>query len=306
MRSKENPLGSRPPLEPYYIYVLIVILSLLTADLIVLSQRAQMLPEQGAQMRPALASQNNVKDTNYSMVTRKNVFNRSGEVPAAIGAPETPDGKMPENDPVPSQLPIVLVGTIVHANEARSIATVQLTSANKIAPFIKDDDIEGLATMVRVERGKIIFRNNNNNMLEYVELPKDEAMQFGAAQNKPAAVATGPGDVQTTGSNEFTLTRDVINKYTKDLPAMLQQARAVPVLKAGGQIDGFRIVDYAADSIYEKLGLKRGDVIKGVNGDPVDSPAKGMALYSSLKSADEIKLELERNGRLETFTYRIR
>ena len=58
-------------------------------------------------------------------------------------------------------------------------------------------------------------------------------------------------------------------------------------------------------SIFEKLGLKRLDIIKEVNGEPIDSPAKAMELYNALKNTTRIDLGIERNGRLENFNYQI-
>ena len=57
-----------------------------------------------------------------------------------------------------------------------------------------------------------------------------------------------------------------------------------PILSqgSGGQVDGFTLVDIMPGSIYEQLGLQRNDVIKGVNGEGVNSPTKAMELYKSL------------------------
>jgi general secretion pathway protein C len=68
-------------------------------------------------------------------------------------------------------------------------------------------------------------------------------------------------------------------------------------------VDGFRFVAIQPNSIYEKLGFKPMDVIKGVNGQPVNSPTQAMELYNALKSESRIELKVERNGRDETFKY---
>ncbi len=74
---------------------------------------------------------------------------------------------------------------------------------------------------------------------------------------------------------------------------------------SGGRVDGFRFVAIQPNSIYEKLGFKPMDVIKSVNGEPVNSPTKAMELYNSLKSDSRISIMIERNGRDETFKYEI-
>ncbi len=70
-----------------------------------------------------------------------------------------------------------------------------------------------------------------------------------------------------------------------------------------GEVGGFKLIAIKPGSVYEKLGLKRDDIIKGVNGELVDSAQKAMELYQTLKSSDEIQLEIGRNGKTKTFSY---
>ena len=74
----------------------------------------------------------------------------------------------------------------------------------------------------------------------------------------------------------------------------------------GGLIECFSLADIATGSIYERLGLKKNDCIKSVNGEKIDSPAKAMELYNALRgSASSINLGIERNGRDDSFQYQI-
>jgi general secretion pathway protein C len=78
----------------------------------------------------------------------------------------------------------------------------------------------------------------------------------------------------------------------------------VPV--GNGKIDGFRILDVVDGSLFTKLGIKNGDIIKSVDGDPVDSPAKAMDLYNSLRNKQQVQISMDRNGSPTTMTYNIR
>lgn len=108
------------------------------------------------------------------------------------------------------------------------------------------------------------------------------------------------------GDNNFVIKRADLSKYTNDLSSILMQARAVPNRDPGtGAINGFRLLDMQPGSIFEQLGMQRMDVIKSVDGTPVDSPAKAMELYNTLKNAPKLSLQIERNGKTETMTYNI-
>ncbi|HWU43462.1 MAG TPA: PDZ domain-containing protein, partial [Bdellovibrio sp.] len=113
-------------------------------------------------------------------------------------------------------------------------------------------------------------------------------------------------DVQKTGDNNYAIKRADLLKYTNDLSSILMQARAVPNRDPStGAINGFRVLDMQPGSIFEQLGIQRMDVIKSVDGSPVDSPQKAMELYTTFKNSAKVSLQVERNGKTETMTYNI-
>ncbi len=69
---------------------------------------------------------------------------------------------------------------------------------------------------------------------------------------------------------------------------------------------GWALADVAPGSVFEKLGVRRGDVIKAVNGEFVDSIAKAQQMYQSFKSGtDNISIQIDRDGRPETLSFNI-
>ena len=70
-------------------------------------------------------------------------------------------------------------------------------------------------------------------------------------------------------------------------------------------MEGFKFTAIQPGSVYEKLGFKVQDIIKSVNGEPVNSPTKAMEMYNALKGQNSLELEVERNGRTEKFNYSI-
>ncbi len=301
MASRNNK-NQRPPFERWYSYVLFVFVGYCIADLAILSYRDRMLP-QGA---PAAHPKSNRIDTSvsrgaYNTIVSRNIFNSAGTIPDALV--DKSKGEQKEEDPVPSQLPLNLIGTLVHSNPEKSIAAIEVKGKNQVISYSANKEIEGIATIVRVERQKVILRNMNSNRLEFIEMKKEGKVAFGAS-TRPAV--GGGGEVQKVGDNTFSLKRADVLKYTSDLSSILMQARAVPNREPGtGNINGFRILDMQPGSIYEQLGLQRMDIIKSVDGTAVDSPAKAMELYNLLKNSPKVTLQVERNGKNENMTYNI-
>lgn len=300
--------GDRPPFEGFYIYGLLILLSYVLSDLVLLNIRPLMLPK--SDQAPPAYNPNN-RPLKISMrqdlnpISDRNLFNSDGVIPPALSA--AGEEKAPEDAPaVLSQLPLKLEGTIVHLNPNRSVATVALQTKNETKAFMTEDEIEGMAKIVKIERRRITFRNLNSNRLEYIEIPKEGGISFGFKTQETAA--SGSEEVARHSDFDFSIKREDINKYTSDLSSILQQARMVPNILpgSGGKVDGFRFVSIQPNSIYEKLGFKMGDVIKEVNGEPVNSPTKAMELYNALRSENRIKLSVERDGKNESFSYDVK
>ena len=299
----KNP-NQRPPFEKWYSYLLFAFVGYCIADLAILSYRDRMLPQSAPPAHPkAPAAENFVSSGAYNGIATRNIFAANGVIPYAL-VDKSKGTEQKEAEPVPSQLPLTLIGTLVHSNPAKSIAAIEVRGKNQVISYSPGKDIENMANIIRVERQKVIFRNLNSNRLEYLEMKKEgNKVAFGSS---PKLGAGGGKEVQKTGDNTFAIKRADLLKYTNDLSSILMQARAVPNREPGtGAINGFRILDMQPGSIYEQLGIQRMDVIKSVDGQPVDSPAKAMELYNTLKNSPKVSIQVERNGKSETMTYNI-
>jgi len=299
-RNQKTP---HPPFEKWYPYILFIFIGYCLADLSILAYRDRMLPDSA----PAAHPKAPLVDTSpsrmaYNDIISRNIFNSSGVIPDALVDKNGGPNQHKEQAPVLSQLPLNLIGTLVHSNPEKSIAAVEIRGKNQVISYIPGKEIEGLATIVSVERQKVIIRNLNSNRLEYIEMKKEATkVAFGGS-----TVATPGKDVQKVDDNHFVIKRSDLLKYTSDLSSILMQARAVPNREPGtGNINGFRILDMQPGSIYEQLGLQRMDVIKSVNGTPVDSPAKAMELYQTLKNSGDLNITVDRGGKTETKNYNI-
>lgn len=292
-------------LASFALYAFLAFIAFAIADLTIIYYRDRMLPDAAPPKKISAFKQRGFVDrSQYSVISNRNLFSSAGVMPTAITSGGPKDQKK-DNAPVLSQLPIGIIGTLVHSDPKKSIAALDLKTKNKTGSYTVGSDIEGLCTLEKVERNLIYVRNNSNGLLEYIEMTKDKSkINFDAS--KPTA-RTGGKEVQTTGQNEFTISRSNLLKYTNDLSSVLMQARAVPNRDPNtGEINGFRILDMQPGSIYEQLGLQRMDVIKGVNGEPVDSIQKAMEMYNTLKNGTQVKLQIERGGKTDTFTYNVK
>ncbi|HWU42486.1 MAG TPA: hypothetical protein VN132_03575, partial [Bdellovibrio sp.] len=187
--SAKNPQSQRPPFEKWYSYLLFIFVGFCIADLAILSYRDRMLPQSAPPAHPKGApSDNFISSGAYNSVTSRNIFASNGIIPDALVDKNRATQQQKEADPVLSQLPITLVGTLVHSNPAKSLAAISVTVKGKaqVVSYSPGKEIENMASIIRVERQKVIFRNLNTNRLEYVEMKKEgNKVAFGGT--KPAA-----------------------------------------------------------------------------------------------------------------------
>jgi general secretion pathway protein C len=60
--------------------------------------------------------------------------------------------------------------------------------------------------------------------------------------------------------------------------------------------NGFKLFSIVPDSLYSKIGIQNGDVIRRINGYEMNSPDKALEVYQKLRDANRIEVELERRG----------
>ena len=67
-----------------------------------------------------------------------------------------------------------------------------------------------------------------------------------------------------------------------------------------------RLFAIRRDSLYEKLGLKNGDILTAVNENNLSDPSQALKIFEQLKNERSINVKLERNGENKDLHYAIR
>ncbi|MGA9521379.1 MAG: type II secretion system protein GspC [Myxococcaceae bacterium] len=234
-----------------------------------------------------------------------------------VPVPE-PEVKEPEQavadlnaDPVKSGLRVKLLGTLLASQQEWSIASIQDTVTNVSTTYMVGDKVQN-AEIIEIERKRVIVINNGRK--EYIDDQAGSGEAIAAIPAMPAAqVAKAPAGpksnlgegIRAVNENEYEVPRNEIDKTLSNLNDIAMQARIVPSFK-DGVAQGFKLFSIRPDSIYSKIGVQNGDVIKRINGFDLNSPEKALEVYSKLKEANRVDLELERNGSTIRKTYNIR
>lgn len=212
---------------------------------------------------------------------------------------------------VKTSLNITLRGTITVADgrDPRSTAVIE-ANRGAAASFKVGETFMPNVEITRILHKRIEFLNKD--VLEYAEVIEFVKPEGGARvaslTDQPNRVTRSDAPADTSGEikqdgNNFTIPKSVFDNAIspENLPVLLTQARVVPFWR-DGKAEGFKFINIKSGSIFEKLGLRRGDVLKSINGQ-VPEMQKGFQMLSDLKDESNFTLELERRGVPQTFSY---
>jgi general secretion pathway protein C len=307
MKIKKITSEQKNKINTFALYGLLFFVAFAIADLTIIYFRDRLLPDQAPPKKSVkMDSFQNNDRSQYTVITSRNLFSSANLIPDALKSKDSSAEKK-KDDPVPSSLPIVLIGTLVHTDPLKSVAAIEIKSKNMTGSFSVGAEMEGLAKLEKVERGIIYFRNLNNGALEYIEMNKGNSkVSFDGSRPAQAASPTLGKEIQNLGNNTFKVKRADLNKYLNDMSGLLMQARALPNRDPNtGEINGYRLVDYQPGSIFEQLGLPRGTLISSAGGEPVNSIQSAMEMFNKMKTATNIELGVEMNGTKQTMKYNI-
>ena len=201
-----------------------------------------------------------------------------------------------------SELGIAIMGSIIQKDAADNVALIK----------------EQTGTVKAVKAGHVIMDKYKviSVSAQYIEVVTRDSNQFLIYQDKFAGniaskKSSGPNLVNNDVFREdgFERNKDKIvmtgmyrdKLVQQDLAKVLMQATAEPYME-NGSIAGFKMSQIDEGSIYQKAGLKDGDVVTGINGSELNSVAGSITLLKSLKGADSMEVEIKRDGTPMKFT----
>lgn len=116
-----------------------------------------------------------------------------------------------------------------------------------------------------------------------------------------------PGDmtgVTKLSATEYKVERTEVDRVLANLNEVATQARIVPSFK-NGKANGFKLFSIKPGSIYSKIGLENGDIIQKINGYDMNSPDRALEIYTKLRDATSLTIDIQRRGSNTTMNYAI-
>jgi len=112
------------------------------------------------------------------------------------------------------------------------------------------------------------------------------------------------GAKQNLNDTILVIPRGEVLRYRKNYKNIWKNISIKEVVK-NGRINGFLITRIKSNTIFSRLGLREGDVIKSLNNNPLKSYADAFKVYYTIERAKAIKITIIRNKQEKELEYEI-
>ena len=201
-----------------------------------------------------------------------------------------------------------IIGTLVSSNPLES--SVRLMTKDKSSKSYELNDMlgdsaaldgSGGARVAKICRSKVYV--SDGGKLSCITSEEDSKALANRAIG-PAPGAPKEDGVAKVSETEFKIARGEIDNALNNLDKLATQARIVPHFQ-GGKSVGFRLYAIKPGSLFSKIGLKNGDILQRINGMDINSPEKALEIYTKLRDAKNVTLDMQRRGKPLSVEYNI-
>ena len=232
----------------------------------------------------------------FDVIVDRNLFGSSNEASGDVEARDMVESRDMEAREIealePTSLKISLLGTVTGSDE-NARAVIEETGRKTQGLYRVGDSVQN-AVVKKILWGKVVLRVGDKDEILSMDVPELKKGGRTSSSAKPA----NSGDT-------VTLARSDIQNSLKNINKLLTQARIRPHLK-DGKPDGFALSYIKANSFFTKLGLKRGDIVKNINGKQINTPEDAFSFYQALESGEPLSMEISRGGAPKTINYRFK
>jgi general secretion pathway protein C len=226
--------------------------------------------------------------TNYKYIAQRDLFGiqrNNSKTPIKDNLP-----KIENIDP--TDLDVRLWGTVT-GNKSKSYAIIESkTPGSRYGKqqLLQIGDKVLTASIETIYRNKIILNVEGEQQVLTLEKYQDRQSR----RSKTRRSST-----KKPRKYNRTIKQKEIENAFENITSIMKQAQISPHAK------GMRISRIRRNSLFQKLGLRNGDVITGVNGRKIGSVDDALSLYRGLQSGSRVSIDLERRRRPVTITYTV-
>ncbi len=185
----------------------------------------------------------------------------------------------------------------VYSDKAHAIVTVMYKGKTSIVA--KGESVMGFI-LTGAGRDYALFQKKGKSYQLMLYTPKDTGISAVSPQN---TMSDMPKHEDTVSSNEEIIAagdrriidRSLVTHYTQHIDEVYKDI-GMRDMKEGNALTGFQVTFVRRGSPFAKLGLKRGDVLKSINGQALTSYSAAFNAYRNMNDMSNVTLTIQRGN----------
>ncbi len=250
--------------------------------------------------------------SSYNVILTKNIFNLKR---TSLGSSGLSVNEVPQ-----TTLKLELLGTVLGGSGKSAI--IKNLDTGKVRGYVEGELID----IVTSESVKLARIENCIAMVERGEGPEtikckkdiggassvvsqSQPGQIGAPnrierRDKASREKTQTGadnvDVREVSEGVYEVDQKMLEEALNDPNQLMTQARAIP------QEDGLKFFAIRPNSVFFKIGLRNGDVLRSINDVELDNIENAFSIFEELRGQTHFSMDLSRRGQNFTYEYTIK
>lgn len=188
----------------------------------------------------------------------------------------------------PLDWPAQVLGTLVSSTPRFSLAVVFHVPERAVVTLAEGDVLAG-AEVVSISRASLLVRTASGLYRVPVDPAGTPPPPPPLARHEPGP----PGPAQTFRREQLSL--ENLSTGARGVPAFIH-----------GELVGIRLIWVSPGSAFDHAGLRRGDVVRRVNGHRLTSSDAMLEAYQETRTAETVELEVYRDDSVMVMSYEIR
>ena len=246
----------------------------------------------GERVEPSRPSTRRANRSYVRSILRRSIFDHSKAGQQVTTSPGS-DEELPATD-----LKLALLATVV-AEPAEYSSALIVVEEEDSAVYGIEMEVAG-ATIVEIHDDHVVLmKDGERQILRFDEKAKPKKKKRGTSSSDDEEGITEVSDT------EFEIDRSLVDKYLADPDGLAKLGSARPY-RRGGETLGFKLTRIKSSSLAGKIGIKNGDIVHAVNGQPLTSMKEAMGAYDTLQSSSNFSFEITRRGKKMNLNYSVK
>jgi general secretion pathway protein C len=223
----------------------------------------------------------------YRPIIQRNIFGSSGEPSQEMQTEKIEDLEH-------TSLKIALLGTVVDDRD-KAIAVIEESDKKKQDLYRVGDTIQN-AVVKKILRGKVVLSIDGKEEILTMEESSADRISKKPPPSRPRFIE---------GGDNIVLSHADLERSLENIHQLLSQAKVRPRFR-DGKTQGLSITSIKPGSLFEKLGLRNGDIIQGIDGRDIQNTNDVMQMYDAIKSGGQATIQVLRRGKEKIINYTFR